>query len=92
VLSSALARLASENGKPDLVVSLGSARSAKLAQTEVFQAVSVSYRDMDASPLGFAKGQTPFLDMPIVVPLGLRVPGVDEASLSTGANSFSGAA
>ncbi|NVK35925.1 MAG: 5'-methylthioadenosine/S-adenosylhomocysteine nucleosidase [Rhodobacteraceae bacterium] len=90
VLSSALSRLDAKGRKPNLVVSLGSAGSAKLEQTEVFQATSVSYRDMDASPLGFAKGQTPFLDMPIVVPLELRVPGVAEASLSTGANIVSG--
>ena len=31
-----------------------------------------SYRDMDASPLGFEKGATPFLDLPATVPLPLR--------------------
>ena len=35
---------------PDLVVSLGSAGSRTLEQTEIYQAVSVSYRDIDASP------------------------------------------
>ncbi|MCY1245030.1 putative 5'-methylthioadenosine/S-adenosylhomocysteine nucleosidase [compost metagenome] len=47
---------------------------------------------MDASPLGFEKGATPFLDLPAVVPLPLRIPGVPEARLSTGANIVSGAA
>ncbi len=75
---------------PDLVVSLGSAGSAKLEQTEVYQVTSVAYRDMDASPLGFEKGRTPFLDLPAVLDLPLRIPGIAEASLSTGANIISG--
>lgn len=91
VLTRTLAELAAERALPDLVVSLGSAGAAKLEQTEVYQAVSVGYRDMDASPLGFEKGRTPFLDLPAVVPLPLRIPGVPEARLSTGANIVSGA-
>ncbi|MFK0275843.1 5'-methylthioadenosine/S-adenosylhomocysteine nucleosidase [Ensifer sp. NPDC090286] len=92
VLTRTLAELSAERALPDLVVSLGSAGAAKLEQTEVYQAVSVGYRDMDASPLGFEKGRTPFLDLPAVVPLPLRIPGVPEARLSTGANIVSGAA
>ena len=91
-LALALAGLEGSAGLPDLVVSLGSAGSARLEQAEVYQAVSVAYRDMDASPLGFEKGATPFLDLPVVVDLPLRIPGVKEASLSTGANIVSGAA
>ncbi|WP_104662562.1 5'-methylthioadenosine/S-adenosylhomocysteine nucleosidase [Ensifer adhaerens] len=91
VLTRTLAELAAERSLPDLVVSLGSAGAAKLEQTEVYQAVSVGYRDMDASPLGFEKGRTPFLDLPAVVPLPLKVPGVPQARLSTGANIVSGA-
>ena len=91
-LAAALGRLKHEDMLPDLVVSLGSAGSAKLPQTEVYQASSVSYRDMDASPLGFEKGITPFLDLPAVVELTIQVPGIASASLSTGANIVSGAA
>jgi adenosylhomocysteine nucleosidase len=87
-----LARLQAQNALPDLVVSLGSAGSRTLEQTEIYQAVSVSYRDMDASALGFEKGATPFLDLPITVPLPRRIPGIREASLSTGAAIVSGAA
>ncbi len=86
----ALAALGRAGSFPDLVVSLGSAGSRVLEQTEVHQAVSVSYRDMDASALGFEKGATPFLDLPAVVPLPLRIPGIREATLSTGANVVSG--
>lgn len=77
---------------PDIVVSIGSAGSARLPQTEVFQVSSVSYRDMDASPLGFEKGCTPFLDLPKVVYLPCIIPGLPGASLSTGANIVSGKA
>ena len=76
---------------PSLVVSLGSAGSRSLEQTGIYQASRVSYRDMDASPLGFEKGATPFLDLPIIVPLPLRVPDIAEATLSTGAGIVSGA-
>jgi len=92
VLSARLARLEAAGRLPALVVSLGSAGSRSLEQTGIYQASSVSYRDMDASALGFEKGATPFLDLPVVVPLPLRVPGIPEATLSTGAGIVSGAA
>ena len=78
--------------KPDLLVSLGSAGSRTLEQGAVYQASSVSYRDMDASPLGFEKGKTPYLDLPIELALPLTIPGVPSVRLSTGANIVSGKA
>ena len=87
-----LARLDAAGTLPDLVVSLGSAGSRSLEQTEIYQAVSVSYRDMDASALGFQKGATPFLDLPATIPLPIRVPGIRQATLSTGGAVISGAA
>ncbi|SEH28622.1 5'-methylthioadenosine/S-adenosylhomocysteine nucleosidase [Rhizobium sp. NFR12] len=92
MLSRALTRLEVESRLPDLVVSLGSAGSRSLEQTEVYQVSSLAYRDMDASPLGFEKGRTPFLDHPAIVPMPLRIPGIAEASLSTGGNIVSGSA
>lgn len=91
-LGAELSRLNSEGGLPDLIVSLGSAGSRTLEQAEIYQAVSVSYRDIDASPLGFEKGATPFLDLPVTVPLPLLIPGVRQATLSTGGAIISGAA
>ena len=91
-LTVALAALAQRGSLPDLVVSLGSAGSRVLEQTEVYQATSVSYRDMDASALGFEKGVTPFLALPATMPSPLRIPGVAQATLSTGGNIVSGAA
>ncbi|WP_370633307.1 5'-methylthioadenosine/S-adenosylhomocysteine nucleosidase [Nitratireductor sp. B36] len=92
VLGAELALLDAEGRLPDLLVSLGSAGSRSLEQTEVYQATAVSYRDMDASPLGFEKGVTPFLDHPAIMPLPHRIPGIREATLSTGGNVISGAA
>jgi adenosylhomocysteine nucleosidase len=91
VLGAQLARLDATGNLPSLVVSLGSAGSRSLEQTGIYQASCVSYRDMDASPLGFEKGATPFLDLPVIVPLPLRVPDIAEATLSTGAGIVSGA-
>ncbi|MCF3640780.1 5'-methylthioadenosine/S-adenosylhomocysteine nucleosidase [Rhizobium sp. TRM95111] len=88
----AFAHLDARDSLPHLVISLGSAGSATLEQTEVYQAVSVSYRDMDASPFGFEKGVTPFLDLPVSIPLPVVIPGVATARLSTGANIVSGPA
>lgn len=87
-----LAHRAAGGALPRLVVSLGSAGSRTLEQTGVYQAVSVSYRDMDASALGFEKGITPFLDLPAVVALPHSIPDLPGARLSTGAGIVSGAA
>ncbi|MEL6202121.1 MAG: 5'-methylthioadenosine/S-adenosylhomocysteine nucleosidase [Pseudomonadota bacterium] len=76
--------------KPDMVVSLGSAGSNTLEQAAVYQIASVSYRDIDASPLGFEKGATPFLDLPIEVPLQTFEGGPPAKRLSTGGNIVSG--
>ncbi|HRO32692.1 MAG TPA: 5'-methylthioadenosine/S-adenosylhomocysteine nucleosidase [Brevundimonas sp.] len=91
-LTAALARLEAQGQTPDLIVSLGSCGSPTLDHAAVYQASSVAYRDMDASPLGFEKGITPLLDLPAVLALPCPVPGVPCARLSTGANVVSGAA
>ncbi len=91
-LTRELARLQAADDLPDLVVSLGSAGAPALKHTEVSQVSSVSYRDMDATALGFEKGCTPLLDLPAVLELPLRIPGIPEARLSTGANVVSGRA
>lgn len=85
-----LSRLEGESRLPQIVVSLGSAGSPSLEQAEVYQATAVSYRDMDASVLGFEKGVTPFLNLPAVLPLGPLVPGLNRATLSTGGAVVSG--
>lgn len=92
VTASALTRLALAGTPPDLVVSLGSAGSARLDHCGLYQASHVAWRDIDASPLGFARGTTPFVDLPARVPLPHAIPGIAPATLSTGANIVSGRA
>lgn len=90
-LACALADLKRAGTLPDFVVSLGSAGSKRLEQRGVYQVSSVSYRDMDASALGFEKGRTPFLDLPATLTLPHVIPGIPIASLSTGGKVISGA-
>ena len=90
-LTMALTQLKAADRLPALVVSLGSAGSRRLTRTEIYQVASVVYRDMDATPFGFEKGATPYLDLPPVLPLPLRIPGIRQASISTGATIIAGA-
>ena len=62
-----------------------------LEQGAVYQVSAVEYRDMDASALGFAVGQTPMLDLPPRVALPLSIPGIPQAALATGGSIVSGA-
>ncbi len=89
-LTRALSGLSAGGRTPDLVVSLGSAGSRTLVQTQVYQATSVSYRDMDASLLGFEKGTTPYLDLPAELELVHQIPNIARARLSSGAKVISG--
>ena len=90
VATATLAGMQAAGALPDLVVSLGSAGSARLEQARVYQATHLAYRDMDATALGFDAGVTPFLDLPAVIEMPLQVPGLPGARLSTGANVVSG--
>lgn len=87
----ALASLAHHGVLPHLVFTLGSAGSRRLEHAEIYQVASVAYRDMDCSPLGFERGVTPFIGEPAVIPIEHRIPGIAEATLSSGANIVSGA-
>ena len=91
-VGTALALARRVDDPPRLVVNLGSAGSHRLEQCGVYQAISVSYRDMDASALGFPKGVTPLTDLPVTLPLVPALPGLVPATLSTGANVVTGSA
>jgi adenosylhomocysteine nucleosidase len=88
----AIAALDSANKRPDLIFSVGSAGSRKLEHAEIYQLASVSYRDIDASPFGFQKGVTPFLDEPAVLEIPYRLRNIPAASISTGGAIISGKA
>lgn len=90
--AAALAVLAAAKTLPDAVVSLGSAGSRRLPLGGVYQVRSVSWRDIDASPLGFARGMTPFANFAPVADLLTPLAGVPTATLSTGADVVVGAA
>jgi adenosylhomocysteine nucleosidase len=81
-----------QSGLPDLVVSLGSAGSARLAHLALYQASAVAWRDIDASPLGIPAGITPFSNLPARLPLPLRLPDLPTATLSTGSDIVTGPA
>lgn len=89
--SEALGRLEKEHDLPQLVVSLGSAGSRKLEHAQVYQLSSICYRDMDCSPLGFERGIVPFLGEPAVINIPHQIPGIESASIATGASIVSGA-
>lgn len=88
----ALAMLEREGGLPDLILSLGSAGSQTLEHGRVYWVDEVSYRDMDASAIGFAKGVTPYLDEEPVLTLASGPAGQPYARLATGASVVSGEA
>ena len=87
--SLALQQLHQQAAPPELVVSLGSAGSRVCQLGEIYQVASVSWRDMDASRLGFTKGVTPFVDHPVDLPLHTPL-DLPRARLSTGANIVGG--
>jgi adenosylhomocysteine nucleosidase len=74
---------------PDLVVSIGSAGSRRLPLGSIWQVASVSWRDMDATRIGVAKGVTPFADHPADMALATPIDW-PVARLSTGANIVGG--
>lgn len=75
---------------PDFAVSLGSAGSRRCKLGEVYQIDRVSWRDMDASAIGFPAGVTPFTGLQAEMTLATPLSGVPCASLSTGGNLVSG--
>ena len=80
----ALERRSLAGRRPRLVVSLGSAGSHRCQVGSIWQISGVSWRDMDATRLGFEKGVTPFCDHPAEIALPTPLPGVPAATLSTG--------
>lgn len=82
--------LATLSERPDRVVSLGSSGSRRKPVGQVFQISSVAWRDIDASPLGFARGVTPFLDLAPVQVLETPIPDWPTATLSSGSDVVTG--
>jgi len=88
--AAALSTLAARHALPDVLVSLGSAGSQVLDHARVYTVSAVSYRDMDASALGYPKGETPFPRLPVWLPLAEGPASLPTARLATGASVVSG--
>ncbi|MCU1719013.1 nucleosidase [Pseudomonas sp. 5P_3.1_Bac2] len=70
--------------KPKLIVNLGSAGSPRYHKGELVCCTRFLQRDMDVTPLGFARYQTPLTDVPVVLEQGLSLPGLPLGTCGTG--------
>ena len=68
----------------DLVINIGSAGSKTYDYKSVYQVTSFSYRDINAFPIGFKRGITPFSEWPSRLNVTGRIPNLAETTLSTG--------
>jgi adenosylhomocysteine nucleosidase len=75
--------------RPDVIINLGSAGSATLEQGAVYRVSHSAYRDMNASAIGFPKGQTPFSPHPVRIETAPIMPDFRCASCSSGADVVS---
>ena len=89
-IGAALGDARARGQRVDVIIALGSAGSRTLDHAGIYQASRVSYRDMDCSALGFERGVTPFTEAPAVFDLSPAIPGLRQATLSSGANIVSG--
>lgn len=62
--------------KPKLIVNLGSAGSAGHGKGALVCCTGFVQRDMDVTPLGFARYETPLSDIPVLLEHGQRVAGL----------------
>ena len=79
----ALMRRLAQGTAPSLIINAGSAGSHTLPAGHVVAAAQFHQRDMDATAMGFALGETPF-ESPILLANGLAVPGLTSAICYTG--------
>ncbi|MCT8163426.1 MULTISPECIES: nucleosidase [unclassified Pseudomonas] len=72
--------------RPKLIVNLGSAGSPRYGKGQLVCCTRFVQRDMDVTPLGFARYETPFADIPVVLEQGLSMPGLPLGICGTGDN------
>ncbi|AIZ33355.1 nucleosidase [Pseudomonas parafulva] len=70
--------------KPKLIVNLGSAGSPRYGKGELVCCTRFVQRDMDVTPLGFARYQTPLTNVPVILEQGLSLPGIPLGTCGTG--------
>ncbi|MNG78676.1 5'-methylthioadenosine/S-adenosylhomocysteine nucleosidase [compost metagenome] len=62
--------------RPKLIVNLGSAGSQRYGKGEVVCCTRFVQRDMDVTPLGFARYETPLSDVPVLLEHGAALDGL----------------
>jgi adenosylhomocysteine nucleosidase len=72
--------------RPALVLNVGTAGSPTFPTHSLVECTRLVQRDIDASPLGFPRGTTPFDETPHVLTLDRRFPELPEGVLGTGDN------
>ena len=70
--------------RPKLVVNLGSAGSQRHGKGEVVCCTRFVQRDMDVTPLGFARYQTPLSDTPVILEHGHAIDGLPLETCGSG--------
>jgi adenosylhomocysteine nucleosidase len=83
-LTRELVRRAQAANLPRLVLNLGTAGSSAFATGELVECTRFIQRDMDASPIGFAVGETPFDEHPSVLECATRFPQLPQAACGSG--------
>ena len=72
--------------KPSIIINLGSAGSNTFKRETLVCCTQFVQRDMDVTPLGFAKFETPYSEQPIVVNNGLNIGNLPLGICGTGDN------
>ncbi|MFJ4067239.1 nucleosidase [Pseudomonas sp. NPDC089996] len=70
--------------RPRLIVNLGSAGSQRHGKGEVVCCTRFVQRDMDVTPLGFARYETPLSNIPVLLEHGQAIAGLPEETCGSG--------
>ncbi|MFZ5937493.1 nucleosidase [Pseudomonas sp. HS6-2] len=70
--------------RPKLIVNLGSAGSQRHGKGEVVCCTRFVQRDMDVTPLGFARYETPLSNIPVLLEHGQAIPGLPVETCGSG--------
>lgn len=72
--------------RPSVVINLGTAGSGVHSAGSVVNPTRFVQRDMDVTPLGFARYETPYADLGAALDIGLRIDHLQTATCGTGDN------
>lgn len=72
------------NFTPSIVINMGTAGSRKHAGGTIINCTEFIQRDMDATPLGFQKWQTPFSPDPVTIAHGMSIEGITQGLCGSG--------